>query len=83
MRERRRAESGASTAARLGCASLGLPAADRAAHLLLALREDELGFAKVANLGFSGARWRVRRNLGERSRIALDEAAQAARASSS
>ncbi len=35
-----------------------LPAADRVAHLLLALREDELGFAKVANLGFSG--WRLR-----------------------
>jgi hypothetical protein len=69
------------------CVSVGetaeLPAADRAAHLLLALREDELGFAKVANLGFSGARWRVRRNLGERARIALDEAAQATRASSS
>ena len=31
------------------------PAGDRVAHLLLALREDELGFAKVANLGFSGA----------------------------
>ena len=31
-----------------------LPAGDRVAHLLLALREDELGFAKVANLGFSG-----------------------------
>lgn len=60
-----------------------LPAADRTAHLLLALREDELGFAKVANLGFSGARWRVRRNLGEPARRALDEAAQAARARSS
>ena len=55
-----------------------LPAADRVAHLLLALREDELGFAKVANLGFSGARWRVRRHLGERPRAALDAAAQAA-----
>ncbi len=29
----------------------------------LALREDEAGFAKVANLGFSGAPWRVRRGL--------------------
>ena len=55
-----------------------LPAADRVAHLLLALREDELGFAKVANLGFSGARWRVRRHLGERPRAALAAAAQAA-----
>jgi hypothetical protein len=48
-----------------------LPAGDRVAHLLLALREDELGFAKVANLGFSGAVWRVGRQLPERSRPAL------------
>jgi hypothetical protein len=41
-----------------------LPAADRVAHLLLALREDEQGFATVANLAFAGARWRVRRHLG-------------------
>ena len=40
-----------------------LPAADRVAHLLLALREDEEGFATVANLAFSGARWRVMRHL--------------------
>ena len=33
-----------------------LPTADRTAHLLLALREDETGFATVANLAFSGAR---------------------------
>ena len=32
-----------------------LPSADRTAHLLLALREDETGFATVANLAFSGA----------------------------
>jgi hypothetical protein len=51
-----------------------LPAGDRVAHLLLALREDELGFAKVANLGFSGARWRVRRQLPAASRPALDAA---------
>ena len=51
-----------------------LPAGDRVAHLLLALREDELGFAKVANLGFSGAAWRVRRELPPRSRPALDAA---------
>jgi hypothetical protein len=57
----------------------GLPGADRVAHLLLALREDERGFAKVANLGFSGAPWRVRRGMPERSRAALD----AARAASS
>ena len=37
----------------------GLPSADRIAHLLLALRTDEQGFATVANLAFSGARWRV------------------------
>jgi hypothetical protein len=56
-----------------------LPAGDRVAHLLLALREDELGFAKVANLGFSGARWRVRRELPEVSRPALDAARRALR----
>ena len=63
-----------------------LPAGDRVAHLLLALREDELGFAKVANLGFSGAVWRVRRQLEPRSRPALAAArrgaGQAAAASS-
>jgi hypothetical protein len=52
----------------------GLPGGDRVAHLLLALREDEAGFAKVANLGFSGAAWRVRRWLPERARPALDAA---------
>ncbi len=57
----------------------GLPAGDRVAHLLLALREDELGFAKVANLGFSGARWRVGRQLDERSRPALAVARAALR----
>ena len=41
----------------------GLPAADRVAHLLLALREDEEGFATVANLNFSGAGWRLRQHL--------------------
>jgi hypothetical protein len=49
----------------------GLPSADRVAHLLLALREDEPGFAKVGNLGFSGAPWRIRRGLSERCRPAL------------
>src|SRR5204862_5542921 len=48
-----------------------LPPADRAAHLLLGLREDELGFAKVANLAFSGAAWRLRRRLGARAGEAL------------
>ena len=49
----------------------GLPAADPVAHLLLALREDELGFAKVANLGFSGATRRVRGRLEPCTRPAL------------
>jgi hypothetical protein len=49
-----------------------LPSADRTAHLLLALREDEAGFATVANLAFSGAAWRVRRRLPKTMRPALD-----------
>jgi len=53
-----------------------LPSADRTAHLLLALREDEAGFATVANLAFSGARWRVRRRMGAAMRPALDAAAR-------
>ena len=57
----------------------GLPAGDRVAHLLLALREDEEGFCTVANMDFSGAAWRVRRHLGERTRPALDEARRVAR----
>src|SRR4051794_23972086 len=57
-----------------------LPSADRTAHLLLALREDETGFATVANLAFSGAAWRVRRRLPEPMRPALDTARAAARA---
>ena len=52
-----------------------LPSGDRVAHLLLALRSDEEGFATVANLAFSGARWRVRRRLPKRQRIALDAVA--------
>lgn len=52
-----------------------LPAGDRIAHLLLALRSDEAGFATVANLAFSGARWRVRRRLPEKMRPALARAA--------
>ena len=49
-----------------------LPSADRTAHLLLALRADEVGFATVANMAFSGARWRVRRRLPAAMRPALD-----------
>jgi hypothetical protein len=51
-----------------------LPRADRIAHLLLALRADEAGFATVANLSFSGGRWRVRRRLDADGRAALDAA---------
>jgi hypothetical protein len=57
-----------------------LPAGDRVAHLLLALRTDETGFATVANLAFSGACWRLRRRLPERARPALLAAARRARA---
>jgi hypothetical protein len=56
-----------------------LPSGDRIAHLLLALRADEEGFATVANLAFSGARWRVRRRLAPIMRPALDAGAAAAR----
>jgi hypothetical protein len=56
-----------------------LPSGDRIAHLLLALRSDERGFATVANLAFSGAHWRVRRRLARTMRPALDTAAAAAR----
>ena len=51
-----------------------LPAGDRVAHLLLALREDEQGFATVANRNFSGATWRLCRLLSERARPALHAA---------
>jgi hypothetical protein len=53
-----------------------LPSADRTAHLLLALRADEVGFATVANMAFSGARWRVRRRLPAAMRPALEAAAR-------
>jgi hypothetical protein len=56
-----------------------LPTGDRIAHLLLALRTDEHGFATVANLAFSGARWRVRRRLERAQRPALEAAARVAR----
>jgi hypothetical protein len=48
-----------------------LPPGDRVAHLLLALREDEEGFATVANRNFSGATWRLRAELPKRVRPAL------------
>ncbi len=53
-----------------------LPPSDRIAHLLLALRADEQGFATVANHAFAGARWRVRRRLPARARPAIDAAAK-------
>jgi hypothetical protein len=56
-----------------------LPSGDRIAHLLLALRTDEAGFATVANLAFSGAPRRVRRRLPPAIRPALDAATRAAR----
>jgi hypothetical protein len=55
-----------------------LPPSDRIAHLLLALRVDEEGFATVANHAFAGAPWRVARRLPRRMRPALDAARQAA-----
>ena len=58
----------------------GLPPSDRVAHLLLALRTDEGGFATVANHSFAGAGWRVRRRMPARMRPAFDAARAAARA---
>jgi hypothetical protein len=52
-----------------------LPPSDRVAHLLLALRVDEEGFATVANHAFAGAPWRVRRRMPAAMRPALDAAA--------
>jgi hypothetical protein len=56
-----------------------MPPSDRIAHLLLALRSDEQGFATVANHAFSGAPWRVRRRMDARQRPALAAACSAAR----
>lgn len=58
-----------------------LPPSDRIAHLLLALRTDEQGFATVANHAFAGAPWRVRRRLSRNAQSALTAAVRAARAS--
>jgi hypothetical protein len=54
-----------------------LPPSDRIAHLLLALRSDETGFATVANHAFAGAPWRLKRRLPPEARVAL-KAARAA-----
>jgi hypothetical protein len=60
-----------------------LPSGDRIAHLLLALRSDEAGFATVANLTFSGARWRLRRRMRAEMRPALDAAVSGSDSASS
>lgn len=52
----------------------GLPACDRIAHLLLALRCDERDFATVVNLAFSGAPRRLGRRLPAHQRTALHAA---------
>lgn len=57
-----------------------LPPSDRVAHLLLALRTDEAGFATVANHAFSGAPWRLARRMDPRGRPALAAARSAAAA---
>jgi hypothetical protein len=56
-----------------------LPPSDRVAHLLLALRTDERGFATLANTAFSGAPWRLRRRMPARMRPALVTARRLAR----
>jgi hypothetical protein len=63
----------------VGVAEPDLPRSDRVAHLLLALREDEQGFATVANHAFAGATWRIRRRLAPVRRPALDAAVAIAR----
>ena len=62
----------------VGTVDRELPPSDRIAHLLLALRVDEEGFATVANHAFAGAPWRVARRLPRRMRPALDAARRAA-----
>jgi hypothetical protein len=57
----------------------GLPPSDQTAHLLLALREHESGFATIANLAFAGAPWRLRRRLPGAAREALEVAVREAR----
>jgi hypothetical protein len=55
-----------------------LPPSDKIAHLLLALRTDEEGFATVANHAFAGAPWRLRRRVDRPQRAALAVARKAA-----
>ena len=61
-------------------ADADLPRSDRIAHLLLALREDEQGFATVANHAFVGAKWRLHRRIPAMRRAALDAAVEVTRA---
>ncbi len=56
-----------------------LGSSDRIAHLLLALRQDESGFATVANHAFAGGTWRIRRRLPKLRRPALDAAVSLSR----
>jgi hypothetical protein len=65
----------------VSAADESLPPSDRIAHLLLALRTDEQGFATVANHAFAGAPWRVRRRLQRHARPAITAAQRLARAS--
>ena len=58
----------------VGTTDRDLPPSDRIAHLLLALRTDEEGFATVANHAFSGAPWRLRRRIRKEQRRALKAA---------
>jgi hypothetical protein len=53
-----------------------LPPSDRIAHLLLALRTDEEGFATVANHTFTGATRRLSQRIDEHARPALAAAAR-------
>ncbi len=77
-----RRAGGAWTAGASACPIPELPSADRIAHLLLALRTDEQGFATVANLAFSGSRRAAcGRACGPQMRPALDTAAGRARPS--
>lgn len=64
----------------VGVKDTDLRRSERIAHLLLALRQDERGFATVANHAFAGGKWRIRRRLPARRRAALDEAVRVARA---
>jgi hypothetical protein len=63
----------------VGVKDAELRRSDRIAHLLLALRQDETGFATVANHAFAGATWRIRRRLPPGRRPALDAAVSLSR----